>query len=242
MAGTTKLQATRVPQMPARAPQTQDLMRGRLTAVTEAFLLLYQGSMANDREKIQSAAMEIHSNTVQFARKDQLKPALEGVLLNGADPTKLLRELGKVSREIGDDSSVNEFLDCAMDIMKSSGGVASSSSANLVKILFRDAGANARAIAIEECVSMITEEGTSLQRTAAGVISDVYKYLDQNSREFVLQSLEHIENYGVSPEAFDPMQKTSSKETAKTLLASLDSVPAAVITLSADESGIWRVV
>lgn len=242
MAGTTKVQATRVAQMPVRVPQKQELMRGRLTAVTESFLLLYDGSMAKDQEKIRSAAKEIHSKTAQFASRDQLKPALEGVLLNGADPTNLLREIGKISRETGDDSSVNELLDCAMDIMKSSGSLASSSSVNLVKLLFRDAGANSRAIAIEECVSMIADEGTSLQKRAAGVISDVYRYLDQSSRESVLQSLEHIENYGVSPEAFDPTPKTSSKETASALLASLESVPAAIIELSVDESGIWRVV
>ena len=89
---------------------------------------------------------------------------------------------------------------------------------------------------------MITDEGTTLQKAAAGVISDVYKYLDSNSREFVLQSLEHIESYGVSPEAYDPVPKTSSRETAAELLTRLDSVPAAVIEMSVDESGVWRVV
>lgn len=241
MAGITKQQAARVPQMPARAPQ-KDLMRGRLTAVTEAFLLLYQGSMAKEPEQIRSAAMELHKNAVQFAAKDQLKSALEGVLLNGADPTSLLRELAKISREADESGPVDELLDCSMEIMKSSGAVASGLSAGLVKLLFRDASQSGRAIAVEGCVSMITEEGTSLQKTAANVISDVYKYLDSNSREFVLQSLEHIEKYGVSPEAFDPLPKMSSKETAAALLNILDSVPAAVIDLSADESGVWRVV
>jgi hypothetical protein len=217
-------------------------MRGRLTAVTEAFILLYQGSMAKDNEQITSAARELHKNAVQFARKDQLKPALEGVLLNGADPTRLLQELVKVSREANDSSSVDEVLDSAMEIMKSSGAVAGSSSASLVKLLFRDASANSRAIAIEGCVSMITDEGTSLQRTAAGVISDVYRYLDSNSREFVMQSLEHIENYGVSPESYDPVPKNSSKETAAELLTRLESTPASVINMSVDESGVWRVV
>jgi hypothetical protein len=227
MAGLQKVQVGRVSQMPAKAPQ-KDLMVGRLTAVTEAFLLLYQGSMAKDSQAIRSAALELHSKAVQFARRDQLKPALEGAILNGADPTNLLRELGRLSRETGDDASVNELLDCAVDIMKTSGSVASSTSANLVKILFADAGANSRAIALEECVSMIAEEGKSL--------------LDPNSREFVRQSLEHIEAYGVSPESFDPVPKLSSKETASALLSKLDTVPAAVIDLAVDESGIWRVV
>jgi hypothetical protein len=241
MAGLQKVQVGRVSQMPAKAPQ-KDLMVGRLTAVTEAFLLLYQGSMAKDSQAIRSAALELHSKAVQFARRDQLKPALEGAILNGADPTNLLRELGRLSRETGDDASVNELLDCAVDIMKTSGSVASSTSANLVKILFADAGANSRAIALEECVSMIAEEGKSLQKMASDVICGVYKYLDPNSREFVRQSLEHIEAYGVSPESFDPVPKLSSKETASALLSKLDTVPAAVIDLAVDESGIWRVV
>lgn len=242
MAGTLKTQVARVAQAPARAPPKHDLMRGRLTAVTEAFILLYQGSMAKDPEAITLAAKELHKNAVQFAAKDQLKPALEGVLLNGVDPTSLLRELARLSRESGDSSSVDELLDCSLELMQSSGSIASGSSASLARLLFRDAGQNARAIALESCVSMITEEGTSLQKAAAGVISDVYKYLDANSREFVLQSLEHIEHYGVSPESFDPVPKTSSKETATALLSQLDSVPALVIDLSVDDSGVWRVV
>lgn len=242
MAGIQKLQAPRVAQAPARAPPKSDLMRGRLTAVTEAFILLYQGSMAKDPETVTSAARELQKNAMQFAAKDQLKPALEGVLLNGADPTRLLTELARLSRESGDSGPVDELLDCSIELMRSSGSVASGSSAGLARLLFRDASQNARAIALESCVSMITEEGTSLQRAAAGVISDVYKYLDSNSREFVLDSLKHIGNYGVSPESFDPVPKTSSQETATALIGQLDSVPARVIDLSVDESGVWRVV
>jgi hypothetical protein len=242
MAGITELKAARVAQAPAKAPPKQDLMRGRLTAVTEAFILLYQGSMAKEPEAVRSAAMELHKNAVQFAGCDQLKPALEGVLQNGADPTGLILELGRVARETSDSSAVDEMLDCAVSLMKSSSPLTSDPSAKLARLLFRDASQNARALALEECISMVADGTSLLQKRASGFISETYRYLDMNAREFILQSLEHIQANGVSPEAFDPVPKMSSKETATALLALLDSAPAKVICLSADESGVWRVL
>ncbi len=224
--------ATSVPRKP-----THSLFPGKLTVVTSAFTSLYQGSRTSDPAERKSAAKELYSKAHSFSAQGILSSSLEGAILNGADPSKLFSEVVSLHRETGDNVAMDALMDCCVDLSKSSNAVTRGVAVDLTKTLLRGASQRACAIVADQCIELLTDPSKSVQSGAADILAQAYRYLDQNGRQFVRESVEHIQHYGVLPDAYDPNPNGSSKETATDLLGRL--VSPKVIDLREQSPGVY---
>jgi len=224
--------ATPVPRKP-----THSLFPGKLTVVTSAFTSLYQGSRTENPKERKSSAKELYSNAHSFATQGILNSSLEGAILNGADPTNLFSEIVSLHREKGDNVALDALMDSCLELSKSPNAVTRGTAVNLTKTLVRGASQRACAIVADQCIELLTDPSKSVQSGAADILAQAYRYLDQNGRQFVRESVEHIQHYGVLPDAYDPNPNGSSKETATDLLGKL--VTPKVIDLVEKSPGVY---
>jgi hypothetical protein len=207
-------------------------VRGGLTVVTDAFSVLKRGA---DPKQVRAAAEELHSRAEEFAADGTLMNALESALSNSMDLSPLFRELGKISREKDDSRPVGIMMDAATELMKSN-PLTGSSAAGLVKLLFTYADQTSRALALEECIGMLTRRGS--QKPAAEVLSSTFQYLGDKERAFVTDSMQHIKRYGLRPDSSGEQPQESAQETAASLLERL--VPPRILDLQFKD-GSWQV-
>ncbi|MFH1685590.1 MAG: hypothetical protein ABH983_04760 [Candidatus Micrarchaeota archaeon] len=216
---------------------THSLFPGKLTVVTSAFTSIYQGSRTSDSAERKTVAKDLYSKAQSFAAHGVLNSSLEGVILNGADPTNLFSEIVSLHREAGDNVALDALMDSCLELSKSSNAVTRGTAVNLTKTLLRGASQRACAILADQCIELLTDPSKSVQSGAADILAQAYRYLDQNGRQFVRDSVEHIGQYGVLPDAHDPNPNGFSKETATALLGNL--VVPKVIDLKETSPGVY---